>query len=128
MKVVGAVIKFVGPVADGGNDVAFSLRTSLPNGKPLVFEWKKSQKLEVEVPTEILFRDDFGKMVVFQSNYARSILDAHGPQSKSKLLKFVREVKKAEVDESAFSDVQEVPEPKPETAKKKDKKDEIVSQ
>lgn len=126
MKVVGAVLKYVGGVSDAGHDVVFAVRVSLPSGKVQVIEWRKSQNLEAEVPTEITYRDDFNNLKTFHPNYARFVLDAYGPQSKLKLLKFVREVKRAEVEEAAFA-VEEPEAPISEPVKKKDKRHEDAS-
>ena len=56
------------------------------NGKALVIKFEAKNDYIAEVPTEIHFRDDFGKEVLFHRNYAQHLINTY-PE-----LEFVGEV------------------------------------
>ena len=110
MKVVAAVLKYVGPPSEAPDQ--FEVSYGLPNGKTERIKWSKPS-LTARVPVLVTYRDDFGQVKTFHENYAKFLLSAYGPQSKFKYLEFVSEVKEAEVADSPFADVQPTPAPEP---------------
>ena len=67
-KLIGAKIKST--VGD------FEVNIPMPSGKPLLLKWTKKNDYTVQVPTQVMFRDDFGKPRVAVENLVKHLLTA----------------------------------------------------
>lgn len=115
MKTVGAVLEFVGKVSDEVQPgyVAFQTRLDLPDGKTFEVKFVKdaSGKYRAKVPTVLTYVDTLRKVrAVAHENYARFLLESYGPKARNpqnRLLKFVEEIKEAEVAIPVFEEAEE---------------------
>ena len=96
-----AVLRLVDPEKNHNFRVGYTL----PNtNKPTTYVWNKDNNYEVEVPTKVVYTDDFKKKVVFHENYALFLIESYGVKGKgkTKVLEFVKELKRDEFEKEAF--------------------------
>lgn len=108
MVTYAAILELVG---DMGDQSSFELVTGIPNGKSLKTQFTAKDGWKTEVPTLVEYVDDFKQKRVFEENYAKRLLGTHGKGSDFHkrtgcYLKFVKELKRAEVAEAEFVEEQ----------------------
>ena len=116
MPRVTVVIEYIGPKTSdlsGNSQSDFSTGTFLPNGKKLSFEWNAQNGYKVEVPTVVTYADDFNVNHEFHKNFALFLLEAYGPESKQKILRFVEKKVYDEFETDALAKFETPKEPEP---------------
>ena len=96
-----AVLRLTNPEKNGGFEVSYTL----PNtNKPTRYVWNQKNNFEAEIPTKVVYSDDFKKKVVFHENYALFLMEQYGVKGKGqvKVLEFVKELKRDEFEQETF--------------------------